>query len=529
MMPSSAAPLPRVSDYVQWHAERRPHALATILGEQSLTYVQLAERVDAMARALLAAGVNHGDRVATLQTPHPDYLIAFLATASIGAIWLGLNPRYRLDELRRAVIDARPSVLLTRTRIGERSFADEIAALAVATDSLRHLVAFEDEPPCANTTPLASFIAGGQRISASILATARSRCGGQDPCLIVYTSGSSGEPKGALLHHEGIATVSHRQDEAWPVNPHRIINYFPINHVGCVVDCTMPCLIAGGTLIFMEQFEPDACLQLMARHQVTIWGSVPSVFQMQLALETFDQYDLRSVQLIVWGGAAMPEPIVQRLRTLCPRLGTNYGMTETCGTITTVEPTDDVEILTTTVGIAPRGIELRLCAADGTPAAMGTSGEVQVRSRSNLLGYWNRPDATAAAFTADGFFRTGDLAVQRPDGRMRLIGRLSEMYKSGGYNVYPREVEAVLESHPAIALAAVIGVPDPLWQEVGIGYLLTHAPLTIEEAEAYCRSRLAAYKIPKRLFIVSELPLLPIGKVDKAALRAQWAAGPEKH
>ena len=523
-MTSVAVPhLPRISDYVTWHAQRQPHAAAATLGATELSYAQLAARVDALARALLAAGLRKGDRVATLATPHPDYYAAFLATASVGGIWLGLNPRYQLAELARTVADAEPAVLLTRTQIGARSYDAEVRALLGGSTALRRAVVLGDDPPVIGAESMKSFVAAGELVADGELRAARAACGGRDPCLIVYTSGSSGTPKGALLHHDGIVASSRLQDEIWPVDPLRVVNYFPINHVGCVVDCSTPCLVAGGTLHFLEQFEPRASLELMARRRVTLWGSVPSAFQLQLELDDFESFDLSAVQLIAWGGAAMPAPLIRRLRLICPRLATNYGMTETTGAITTVDPTDQIDVLAETVGRAVPGVEIRLGDDRGEPVEPGVPGEVQVRSRGNLLGYWRRPEATAAAFTPDGSFRTGDLAVQRKDGRYRLVGRLSDMYKSGGYNVYPREIEGVLEAHPAVALAAVVPVADRLWQEVGVAYVLARHTVTADELAAHCRAQLAAYKVPKRIVITAELPLLPIGKVDKRALRARAA------
>lgn len=219
----------------------------------------------------------------------------------------------------------------------------------------------------------------------------------------------------------------------------------------------------------------------------------------------------------------MPAEIIARLLTICPRLATNYGMTETSSAITVVEPTSDVEVLANSVGFPFPGVEVRVVDEAGRLAAPGDSGEIQTRSAMNFLGYWRKPEATAAAFTSDGWFRTGDLGVWRADRRLKVVGRMKEMYKSGGYNVYPREIECVLESHPAVALAAVVAAPDPLWQEVGVAYVAPRVPVTAADLEAHCRERLANYKVPKRIVIEPDLPLLPIGKVDKRALaeRAQ--------
>lgn len=516
--------LERISDYCAWQAERRPDAEALVLGDRRTSFGQLATAVDRLARALLAAGIEKGDRVATLQTPHPDYLVAFLATASIGAIWVGLNPRYRLGELEHVIGDAEPKLLITRTAIDARRYDEEIASLLASSPSLDRVVAFEGEAAVDGVEPMATFLAAGEAVDSEVLDDARRSCGGRDPCLIVYTSGSTGKPKGALLSHEALAMFSLAQNRIWPLSTYRAVNYFPINHVGCVVDCTLPCLVASGTLFFLEHFDPEVCLDLIERERVTLWGSVPSVFQMQLALPTFERYDLSSVELIVWEGAALPLGHIERLRRITPRLATNYGMTETTSAITATDPTDDLDVLAGSIGTAFPGVEVRLADASGEPVPDGVPGEVQTRSALNMLGYWRQPVATADAFTEDGFFRTGDLAQRRPDGRYSIVGRIKEMYKSGGYNVYPREVEAVLESHPAVALAAVVSAPDSLWQEVGVAYITLASDVGVEALADFCRGQLANYKIPKRFVIEPDMPMLPIGKIDKVRLKERALA-----
>lgn len=509
-----APALTRISDYVTWHAVCDPDAVALVVDERRICYRALMQQVDRLAAALLRAGVRKGDRVAMLSTPHPDFVVSLLAASSIGAIWLGLNPRYRLPELQHCVVDSAPRILLARRSLLGRSYEPEIDALRAACESLEHVVLFDGDPT--------EFLERGNSITGQQLEQARSAVDSRDPCLLVYTSGSTGAPKGALLHHAGIIDFAVLCNSLWPLAPHRVINYFPINHIGSIVDCMMPCLVVGGMQIMLEQFDPVVNLELIERERVTLWGSVPSVFQMQLALPDCGRFDLSSVQLIAWGGAAMPRETIERLRSICPKLATNYGMTETSSAITFVEPTDDLDVLANTVGRPRPGIDMRLVDQHGDLLGHGQPGEIQVRSPGNFLGYWQQPDATAAAFTADGFFRTGDLGELRPDGRIRLIGRLREMYKSGGYNVYPREVEAVIEAHPAVATAAVVSIADPLWQEVGVAYVVPRKSITTQQVEQFCRERLANYKVPKHIIVTADLPLLPIGKVDKNTLRV-WA------
>jgi acyl-CoA synthetase (AMP-forming)/AMP-acid ligase II len=293
----------------------------------------------------------------------------------------------------------------------------------------------------------------------------------------------------------------------------------PINHVGCVVDISTPTLVDGGCIIFMEDFDPETAMQLMERERISIWASVPSVFLMQLALPSLPDFDLSAVELIVWEGAAMPIEAIRQLLEFGKPLATNYGMTETTSAITIVDPTRDEDRLANSVGTPFGGVDVRLVTADGTIAAPGEPGEIQARSVLNMQGYWGRPEETAATILPGGWLRTGDLAVERPDGNYQIVGRLKEMFKSGGYNVYPREVENVLEAHPKVELAAVVSIHDDVWQEVGIAFVQRRDAVTEAELEQHCRAHLANYKVPKKFVIMTELPLLPIGKVDKNALQ----------
>lgn len=507
----------RLDECVAYWAQHSPDAIACSLNDTRLSYATLQAEIDRMAKALLAHGVRHGARVATLAPPGPNFLLVFLATSSIGAIWVGLNPRYQLAELRYVVEDSTPDLLFARTSIHGRSYAKDIAALGDASNGPA-CIALDDADGHAGLCALSEFLSHGDAIRDETLAKARSDVDGHDPCLIVYTSGSTGRPKGALLHHHGIARFATTQNAIWPVSPAVALNYFPINHVACVCDIAMPVLAAGGHIVFMEQFDAAASLALIEQERVTFWASVPSTFQMQLALPEFASFDLSSVQLIAWGGAAAPEPLIRQLADICPKLATNYAMTETMVSAA-IRPTSDVAMLANCVGTAFPGVEWRLVTGDGQRAEQGEVGEILVRSAYNLSGYWQRPDATAEAFSEDGFFKTGDLGMHRPDGTYAIVGRLKEMYKSGGYNVYPREIEIALEAHPAVAMAAVVAIPDPFWQEVGVAYVVPHGALTEAELHDYCRAHLANFKVPKYFLLATELPLLPVGKLDKVQLR----------
>jgi fatty-acyl-CoA synthase len=229
---------------------------------------------------------------------------------------------------------------------------------------------------------------------------------------------------------------------------------------------------------------------------------------------------------VIWSGAAAPLSLIAQLRSFCPDLFTSFGMTETGAEVLYTAPRTRDEKLSLSVGLPDPRIPLRLGQLDGSGRSAAESGEIQIRGATVMSGYFNQPEATKAAFTADGWLRTGDVGERLGDGSYRITGRLREMYKSGGYNVYPREVEQVIERHPGVAMAAVVSVPDPVYGEVGHAWILPHedsvALADAASLEALCRRHLANYKVPKRFHVRKELPLLPIHKLDKVALRA-WS------
>ena len=512
---------PRLSDCLAWHAARNGTADALVFGAERISYATLHARVERLSAALVAAGIATGDRVATLAPPSPDAFALFIATASVGAIWAGLNPRYRLQELLHPVTDCQPTILFARTAIDGRDYGPDIAALAEAA-AIPKVVSLDNAE--GDWLHIDVFLQAGDRLDPASLAAQRAAAGGRQPCMLVYTSGSTGVPKGALLHQQGIIDFAIEQNRLWPIEPLRMLNVYPVNHIGSFVDLACPALLAGGCTVFAERFDAAESLDLMVREQVTFWGGVPSVFSLQMAEQQRTPRDLSAVQLIVWEGAPISEQLFAELAAFGLPMATTYSQTESTSAVTATPPSRDADLLLNSVGHPFEGVEVRLVDSAGHPVPPGAPGEIQARSAYCFLGYWNRPDATAETFTADGWLRTGDLAEQRPDGSYRLVGRLKEMFKSGGYNVYPREIEAVLEAMPEVAEAVVVPVPDPLWTEVGIAYVRLATPASAEALLEAARAQLAAYKLPKRIELLDAFPLLPIGKVDRMALRRRAEA-----
>lgn len=502
-----------ISDYVDYHAGHRPDTVAMTLDGRGLTYANLARHVKDTAMAMLASGVRQGDRVAFLANPSPVFMVNFLAAASIGAIWMGLNPKYKQEELRYVISDAEPCLVFNFVDNDRRDYLDELELFQAQMPGIRRIVSkgvnFDD------------WIEEGRLSTPEDLATASQAVESDDPALLVYTSGTTGRPKGALLPHRGLVKAAEVQYRYWGADPLVMQNYFPINHLACVGDVSCLVYVNGGRLAFMEEFDVGAVIRQLGEERITSWAGIPTTFQMCLDHPEWKDADTSSLQVIAFGGSAAPRPLVERLVEILPRVSNAYGQTETVAQVTFTPPCDNVDVLVNTIGRPVPDYEVAVVKDDGTVAAVGEEGEIRVRGEFIMNGYWRRPEATAEALTEAGWLRTGDLARRRADGNLEIVGRLKEMFKSGGYNVYPLEVEQALERVASVAVAVVVPVPDPLYNEVGHAFVQPRVgkELSVEDLKRHCEGQLANYKIPKEFRIVKELPILPVGKVDRSAVK----------
>ncbi|HZV72266.1 MAG TPA: class I adenylate-forming enzyme family protein [Conexibacter sp.] len=483
---------------VRAQAAATPEREVLVHRDARWTWAQLDAEADRWAAMLRAAGVASGDRVAVAGRPEPRFLFALLGCARIGAVYQGLDPKHRAEELRYVLGDSEPCIVLDP--------ADLLADVELA---VRRLAGRE----------LLDALAAAQSVPAEQLDAVDPR----SPVAIVYTSGSTGKPKGALIAHEAFVRTAEIQTARWFVTeaPSMLCN-LPINHVGAIGNICASVLVAGGRLVFQERFDADEVLELIARERIDHWAAVPTMLQLSVASERWDDADLSSVRAVLWSGGAAPLQLVAELRRRFGALRMSYGSTETIGEVCFADPDADDDVLAHTIGRPASEYEVRLATPDGGTCAAGEPGELVVRGICQALGYWRNPAATAELLDADGWLHTGDVAVERPDGNLELVGRTREMYKSGGYNVYPREVELAIEEHPGVEVAAVVALADELYGEIGHAWV--QAPASAVDAEAlqeHLRARLANYKVPKHVTVVEELPLLSIGKVDKHALRAR--------
>ncbi len=509
----------RITDYLHQFARQTPSHDAVVYQGQRMSFQELEDQVITFARALIAWGINKGDRVAVLCTPRPEYWVSFLAVTGIGAIWLGVNPKYSLDECRYVVGDAEPRILFAIPEFEGRHYRKVIDKLLTEIASLQQAVSLTATIP--GTQPFAGFLSLAHEVPISCYHAAADAVERHDPALLVYTSGSSGKPKGALLSHYGLCFGATIQNQHFLVKNPSTLCCFPTNHVACVADTCCVALVNGGTLHLHERFDPQQVLECIHHDAITYWLAVPTMLLLVLDHPNCQQTDFSNMELIIWGGAALPEPTIKRLQNLVPRLMSVYGMTETSANVTYTDPGTRLEELRDTVGRPSPTMPCRIVNDEGALCKQLETGELQFKGDYLFLAYLNRAGATREAFTVDGWLRTGDLGYWREDGNITLVGRRSEMFKSGGYNVYPREIELLLESHPAIDMAAVVSMPDELYQEVGAAYVMPRQDTAIiaEELRYFCKKHLANYKVPKRFTISSKLPMLPVGKIDKVELK----------
>jgi acyl-CoA synthetase (AMP-forming)/AMP-acid ligase II len=457
----------------------------------TVSYRELDRRSDAVAAVLARRGVGEGDRLVLRVPSDSGYVVAYAAAAKLGAITAGINPRLAPPEQEELVALAEPRVVLSEP--------GEVAALAAEG---RAVVAREGAPAVLRDDP-------------------------DRPVAIVFTSGTTGLPKGALfcerqLEAVAVADTGGAWAPAGQAGPAMLAST-QFAHIGITTKLPWDLRLASRTHILGRWRADDALRTIAEQRMASIGGVAPQLALMVRSPEAA-RHDWDHVKTIVVGGAASPPALVAAVRE---RFGAHYSIryssTESggCGTGTAFDADDDEALHS--VG-RPRGaIEVSARDEDGREVPAGEVGELWLRSPTQMSGYWGDPGATAAAITADGWLRTGDLARIEADGLVRLAGRAKEMFIRGGYNVYPAEVEAVLAAHPAVGEVAVVPRPDPVMGEIGVAVVAPRdpaAPPTLDDVRSFLDGRIAAYKIPEALRLVPELPLTAMQKVDRRSLAA---------
>lgn len=506
-----------MGDLIVLAATRYPDRVAMRDDRGEFTYEQLAERVRLCAYALRSNGVGRGDGVAQLASNTIDAWVVQAACYVLGAYFVGLHARASDDDIVFILRDSTAKVLV----IDEEAHPGRREMLQAHVETLETSLTHSDRNDTASLWSAASQAPSGRLVSMSRV---------EDLARLAYTGGTTGRPKGVMLPHRSLTynTLQIMADNAWP-HEIRCLLCAPITHgSGAFV---LPTLLRGGTVTLVEHFTPDVFIDVVVAQQITATILVPSMIYALLDHPRSRAADLHSLQLILYGASPIaPTRLAEALELFGPILQQTYGQTEAPNTIATLLPADHRPGRLTSIGTPYTGIQVALADDNGQPVAIGERGEICVRGPLVMDGYWRRPEETADAIR-DGWLRTGDVAYADDEGFLYLSDRKKEMIVSGGFNVFPKEVEDALLSHPSVAVAAVIGVPDERWGEAVKAVVVPRAGQIADPIELteFVRMRKGPIQAPKSVDVVSDIPLTAVGKPDKVAIRARFWRGRQRN
>ena len=496
-------------------------ALVDVPSGRRWTYAQLDADVTALALGLLAGGIQAGDRIGIWSPNCPEWTLLQYATAKVGALLVNVNPAYRSHELAYVLEQSGMRMLVSAAAHKTSDYRAMIDEVAPQCHDLSQVV-YIGEPTWDD------LISAGSATSSKQLAARMATLSADDAINIQYTSGTSGFPKGATLSHHNILNNGFFVGELVGYSEHdRICLPVPFYHCFGMVMGSLAAVSHGACAVIPSpSFDPAATLKAVEQERCTSLYGVPTMFIAELGLPGFASYDLTSLRTGIMAGSPCPVEVMKRVvdEMHMSQVAISYGMTETSPVSTMTRMDDDLARRTGTVGRVMPHLEVKVVdPITGRTVARGEPGELCTRGYSVMLGYWEQPDKTAEAIDAARWMHTGDLATMDEDGYLSIVGRIKDMVIRGGENVYPREIEEFLYTHPDIADVQVIGVPDPKYGEELMAWVVMRAgagPLTAADIRAFCGGRLAHYKVPRYVHVVDGFPMTVTGKIRKMEMRA---------
>lgn len=498
-----------------WMAKRRlktPEKTALIFDEEVITYRRLADAADRVSALLWQRGIRKGDAVAYLGENSPEFIQVMFGAMQLGAVFVPVNTRLAPPEIAHVLTDSG-----TRALIHDSEFADRIAAVVDAGGIAHRIGTGEgtsDRPGLAQL--LRTTRAGHADADVTL----------DDPAAIIYTSGTTGKAKGAVLTHGNLTWVAINCIVDYDVVSTDIaLMISPLFHVASLGMGALPVILKGATMVLEKGFEPGRALSQIERHGVTMLSGVPTTYQLMADHPDWAGTDLSSLRTLTCGGSAVPTRILNAYEERGLSFTQGYGMTETSPGATSLSPAM-TRAKQGSVGLPHFFTDVRIADEDGAMVPRGTVGEIEISGPNVFAGYHANPDATAAAFTADGWFRSGDLGYLDPDGYLYIADRLKDMIISGGENIYPAEVENLITDIDDVTGVAVIGIPDERWGEVPWAVVTVREGGSVDTdgVRAHLDGKVARYKLPRNVVVVDELPRTASGKVRKADLRARYGS-----
>ncbi|MBH3309606.1 MULTISPECIES: AMP-binding protein [Pseudomonas] len=512
---------------------------ALVVCHQHLRYTwrQLADAVDQHARALMALGLQAGDRLGIWAPNCAEWCITQFASAKIGAILVNINPAYRTSELEYALGQSACQWVICADAFKTSDYhamlldlAPELGACrpgelhSARLPELRGVISLAATPPNGFLAWSALQARAGE-IDAGQLAVRQASLHRHEPINIQYTSGTTGFPKGATLSHHNILNNGYMVGESLGLIEHdRLVVPVPLYHCFGMVMANLGCMTHGSTLIYPnDAFDPLLTLQAVAEERATALYGVPTMFIAELDHPRRHEFDLSSLRTGIMAGATCPIEVMRRVidEMHMGEVQIAYGMTETSPVSLQTGAADDLERRVTSVGRTQPWLENKVIDSTGGTLARGEIGELCTRGYSVMLGYWNNPKATAESIDADGWMRTGDLAVMDDEGYVRIVGRSKDMIIRGGENIYPRELEEFFFTHPAVADVQVIGIPCSRYGEEIVAWVRLHPGQALGEdaLRDWARARIAHFKVPRHFRFVDAFPMTVTGKVQKFRMR----------
>jgi fatty-acyl-CoA synthase len=524
----SAQPLigETIGENLENTAARFPDNLALVSRHQGrrYTYAEFNAAVDEVARGLLAAGLEVGDRIGIWSPNTAEWVLVQYATAKVGVILVNINPAYRTSELAYALKQSGCRMVIAAQAFKTSNYEAMIDEVRPDLPALEKVILL-------GTAGWDALIAGAASVTDEAL---RERMAGlqfDDPINIQYTSGTTGFPKGATLSHHNILNNGYFIGEACRyTDADSVCIPVPFYHCFGMVLGNLACTTHGATIVIPEAgFEPGATLEAVAAERCTSLYGVPTMFIAELDHPDFEKYDLSSLRTGIMAGSPCPVEVMKQVvsRMHMDEVTIAYGMTETSPVSTQTVPEDSLEHRVSSVGRVHPHVEVKIVDAEsGRVVERGTPGELCTRGYSVMTGYWNDSERTAEAIDNAGWMHTGDLATMDADGYVNIVGRIKDMIIRGGENVYPREIEEFLYTHPDVSDVQVIGVPDVKYGEELMAWVKVRegATLAEDDLKEFCKGKIAHYKVPRYVKFTDEFPMTVTGKIQKFKMREQAVA-----